>query len=228
MYTNADVLVEYNNKQELFSGYVQDYYIDPVTNKLDCIVLKNTFKFISIDNDKTEDIEKSIELNENIYESHKVLFHKKVFKKYIPGDIMTIFNEKILNINLTYIEQVLSYSERKRGIKIFINFIYYLLFFIFIISPWIFQYDIIATLKRKIIISVLLINLLVLIKNYILELLKLNEKPEGLFTFITGLIFFSIPFLWFFKFSNAWITSIIVVVYLAILVSIINRFKPKG
>lgn len=227
LYTNADVLLEYNNKQELFSGYVQDYYIDPITNKLDCIVLKNTFKFITLDNDKSEDIERSIQSNENIYEVHKVLGSKKVFKKYIPGDIMTIFSEKILNLNLTYIEQVLSYSERKRGLKGFINFIYYLLFFIFIISPWIFQYNIIATIIRKVVFSFVLIILITFIKNYIFEILKFKDKTDTFLIFISKIIFYSISFFWLFKILNAWQTSIVMLFWLIIITFLIAKFKPK-
>lgn len=227
LYTNADVLVEYNNKQELFSGYVQDYYIDPITNKLDCIVLKNTFKFIAIDNDKSEDIERSIQSKENIYEVHKVLGSKKVYKKYIPGDIMTIFSEKILNLNLTYIEQVLSYSERKRGLKGFINFSYYLFFSVFIIFPWIFQYNIIATIIRKVVFSFVLIILITFIKNYIFEILKFKDKTDTFLIFISKIIFYSISFFWLFKILNAWQTSIVMLFWLIIITFLIAKFKPK-
>ena len=214
LFTSADVLIENKDKTELFSGYVQNYYTDFSTNKLDCIILKNAYKFITVDNDKNIDIEKSIIANENIYEKHKEYSNKTIYKKYIPGDIIALFNDRIININFTYVEQVLDQNERK---KAFINIIYYILFAAIIITPWLIQHELIATLKRKIIISLISYNILVLLRNYLFELLKLIEKPLGFKNFISGILFSIIPLLWFFKFLNGWWTIVIICLYFLIL-----------
>ncbi len=227
LYTNADIMLEVNGKTELYSGYVQNYYIDSVTNKLDCIVLKNAYKFIVVENEKNLDIEESINRQENIYEVHKTYKDKKIYKKNIPGDIFTISNEKIINLNLTYVEKVITNNDRKRKLKLLINSIYFAFFLIISIFPWIIKHDLIITFKRKIIISMVLINIIILLKGYLFEVLNLKEKREGFLIFITGLIFFSIPFLWFFKLLNGWITFGVMIFYLIFITIIIEKINPK-
>jgi len=224
LYTNADVLIEVNGKTELYSGYVHNYFIDPLTNKLDCIILKNAYKFVSIDNDKNQDIESSIDNNENIFERHRVYTNKTIYKKNIPGDILTLFNDRIVNINLTYVEQVLNLYDRKKST---INIFFHILNVAVILSPWLFKFELTTTLKRKIIIIYLLTNLLLLTKNYLFELLKLTDEKTGLKNFILAILFFTIPLLWFFKILNIWYTSGLLTLYFFVLVFIFGFFDKK-
>ena len=224
LYTNADVLIECKDKTELYSGYVQNYFIDPLTNKLNCIILKDAYKFISILNTKNQDIEASIEKNENVYERHKVYSDKVVYKKYIPGDILTLFDDRIININLTYVEQVLNLNERRRT---FINSVYYIILSLIVFIPWLIQYDLILTLKRKIIIGLIGYLTLISIKNYLLELLNLIDKPLGFKNFILSLILFNIPLLWFFKIINVWWTTLIIFIFFLFMASLIGNSKKQ-
>lgn len=222
LYTNADVLIECKDKTELFSGYVQNYFIDPLTNKLNCIILKDAYKFITIANTENKDIETSIKNNENIYERHKTYSDKVVYKKYIPGDILTLFDDRIININLTYVEQVLNLKERKTA---FINAFYYIILTIILFTPWIIQDDFILTFKRKIIISFIGYLTLITIRNYLFELLNLIEKPLGLKNFIFGIILYNIPLLWFFKILNVWWTLLVIFSFFLFMVIIHSKEK---
>ena len=224
LYTNADVLIECKDKTELYSGYVQNYFIDPLTNKLNCIILKDAYKFITILNTKNQDFETSIEKNENIYERHKNYSEKVVYKKYIPGDILTLFDDRIININLTYVEQVLDLKERKR---VFINSFYYVILSIITFTPWLIQHDLILTLKRKIIISLIGYFTLISIKNYLLELLNLMEKPVGFKTFILVIILFNIPLLWFFKILNVWWTILVIILFFLFMVTLLGNSEKE-
>jgi len=224
LYTNADVLIEVNGKTELYSGYLHNYFTDPATNKLECIVLKNAYKFISVDKDKNQDIELSIEQNENIFIRHKIYTNKTIYKKNIPGDVLTLSNDRIININMTYVEQVLNLNARRKSI---INIFFYILNVIVILSPWLFKFELTATLKRKVIIIYLLTNLLLLSKNYLFELLKLTDKKTGLKNFILAILFFTIPLLWFFKIWNIWYTSGLLTLYFFVLVFIFGFFDKK-
>lgn len=215
LYTNADVLIECKDKTELYSGYVQNYFIDPISNKLNCIILKDAYKFITIINTKNQDIETSIENGEKVYERHKIYSDKVVYKKYIPGDILTLFDERIININLTYVEQVLNLKEKRRA---FINFFYYIILTIIIFTPWLIQHELILTIKRKIIISIVGYFTLISLRNYLFELLGLIEKPLGFKNFIFAIILFNIPLLWFFKIINAWWTLLIIFLFFLLMV----------
>lgn len=224
LYTNADVLIEANGKTELYSGYVHNYFTDPVTNKLDCIILKNAYKFITVENSRNQDIELSINKNENTFERHKVYTDKTVYKKYIPGDVLTLFNDRIININMTYVEQVLNLNARKKSI---INIIFYISNVIIILSPWLFKFELTTTIKRKIVISFICYNLLNFIRKYLFELLKLTDQKMGFKIFFLGLIFFAIPLLWFFKILNVWYTTSLLTTYFLILIYIFDDSEKK-
>lgn len=225
LYTNADILIECKDKTELYSGYVQNYFIDPLTNRLNCIILKDAYKFISILNTRNQDIETSIENEENVYERHKVYSDKVVYKKNIPGDILTLFDDRIININLTYVEQVLNLKERRQA---FINSFYYIILTVIVLTPWIIQHDLILTVKRKIIISLIGYLTLISIRNYLLELLNLIDKPLGFKNFILGVILFNIPLLWFFKILNVWWTLLIFFLFFLFMVIILNYSKKQA
>lgn len=222
LYTNADVLIECKEKTELYSGYVQNYFIDPLSNKLNCIILKDAYKFVSIENDKNKDIEESIKKQENIYEIHRVYSDKTVYKKYIPGDILTLFDSRIININLTYVEQVVNLKQRK---QVIVNLSYYIILTVIAITPWLIQHDLIFTIKRKIIISFVGYSILVSTKNYLLELLNLNNNPIGFKRYFLGLMFFCIPFLWFFKILSAWWTIIGIFLFFFIMTLLLGESK---
>jgi hypothetical protein len=224
LYTNADVLIECKDKTELYSGYVQNYFIDPLTNRLNCIILKDAYKFISILNTRNQDIETSIKNEENVYERHKVYSDKVVYKKYIPGDILTLFDDRIININLTYVEQVLNLKERRQA---FINSLYYIILTVIALTPWIIQHDLILTVKRKIIISLIGYLTLISIRNYLLELLNLNDKPLGFKNFFLGIILYNIPLLWFFKILNVWWTLLMIFLFFLFMVIILSDSKKQ-
>lgn len=225
LYTNADILIECKEKTELYSGYVQNYFIDPLTNKLNCIILKDAYKFISILNAKNQDIEASIEKNENVYERHKIYSDKVVYKKYIPGDILTLFDDRIININLTYVEQVLNLKERK---KAFINSFYYIFLTVIIFAPWLIEYDLLQTVKRKVIIGLIGYITLISVRNYLLELLKINDKPIGFKNFIFGIILYNIPLLWFFKILNVWWVLLVILLFFILIAIIVGDTKKNN
>lgn len=224
LYTNADVLIDGKEKPELYSGYVQNYFIDSLTNKLSCIILKDAYKFISIPNNHNSDIETSINNNENIYERHKIYSEKTIYKKYIPGDILTLFDDRIININLTYVEQVIDQKQRKQDL---INYTYYFLLTIITFTPWLIQHELIFTFKRKIIIGLVGFWILNNIRNYLLGILRLTENRLNFKDFILSIIFYCIPLLWFFKILSYKITILIIAIYLIIMVLLLGN-KEKS
>lgn len=224
LYTNADVLIEGNDKTELYSGYVQNYFTDTITNKLNCIILKKAYKFISIDNDNKEDVETSIRNNENIYELHREYKDKTIYKKYIPGDILTLFDDRIININLTYVEQVINPKQKRQAI---INSIYYVLVSFCLFTPWLIQHDLISTFKRKLIIGLIGLWIFTNIKNYLLNLLKLTEKQFTFKDFALSLIFYSLPLLWFLKIINYKLTFLVMVIYFIIMIILLGGKKER-
>jgi hypothetical protein len=151
-----------------------------------------------------------------------VYSNKIVYKKYIPGDILTLFDDRIININLTYVEQVLNLKEKRRA---FINSFYYIILTIIVFAPWLIQNDLILTLKRKIIIIIICYFILISIRNYLLELLNLIEKPLGFKNFIFALILFNIPLLWFFKILNVWWTLLAIFLFFIFMVIILSNTK---
>ncbi|NHM03285.1 hypothetical protein [Flavobacterium celericrescens] len=228
LYTQADVLVQTNEKNELYGGYLHNFYTDASTNKLECIVLRDAYKFITKDVNDCEDIEQEIKDGKSDYEVYKKYKEKTVFKKNIKGDILTLFNENIININLTYVELVKSNLERISNIKNVIVFTFYLILALTIIIPWIIDHDLVFTIKRKIIISFLFFCYLTFIKNYLFEVFKIKNKNNGIKNFFLGFIFFLIPLLWFFKIMTAWKVLGLLVLYFLILTGFINNNKTKS
>ena len=224
LYTNADVLIECKDKTELYSGYVQNYFIDPLTNKLNCIILKDAYKFISVLKSENQDIEVSIKNEENVYERHRVYSDKVVYKKNIPGDILTLFDDRIININLTYVEQVLNVKEKRQA---FVNSFYYVLLAVIVFAPWLIEYDLLQTIKRKVIVGLIGYLTLISLRNYLLELLGIKGNPLGFKNFFLGVILYNLPLLWFFKIINVWLTLLVVFLFFVFMVIILSKEKKE-
>jgi hypothetical protein len=87
-FTMADVLVDTNDGNKLYSGVVRDYQLKSNTNtELSLIVLSDVYRYNKLDNNKTE-------------------------AKSIPGELLIVNCDNLLNINLTY-----SYNKNEKAIN---------------------------------------------------------------------------------------------------------------
>ncbi|MCC5923117.1 MAG: hypothetical protein JJT77_04975 [Crocinitomicaceae bacterium] len=100
----ADILVEGNDGQKLYSGYLIDYDLNPKDiHALDKVYLKYAYRYRSARED----------------DDSKMII-RKTAKVPIPGDIFILNTDSIISMNLTFvptpIEQIEKKNERKNSI----------------------------------------------------------------------------------------------------------------
>ncbi len=100
--TTVDIKLQYGDETELVSGDLSTYQLE--NNKLQCIVLKNPYKFLSKNATEAKDILSSIKTGSTEFAVHKEYGDTFIFKKYIPGDFFTVYYEHIVNINFTFVK----------------------------------------------------------------------------------------------------------------------------
>lgn len=201
--TFVDVLVKSTSKEELYRGRLNNVILDK-EDKLENIVLSNTYKFVSIDktdNDKIENVEESIRKNENIFFLHRDYLNKIVYKKSIDGNLLVLSKENIININFTYVKTSNNIKYWKRYFFDILRILNLLLIVGLVILPFLqVKYSYLQTIGSKIIFSITTSFIATLILNLIGEKLKIRSTKVDTTLIDAFFIFamFSTPYLWVF------------------------------
>lgn len=205
--TFIDVLVKNNTKDELYRGLLNNVILDK-EDKLENIVLSNTYKFVSIDKtekEKMEDVKQSIQNNENIFTLHKDYLNRTVYKKSIDGNLLVLPKENIININFTYVKTSNKVKYWKRYFFDILRIANLLLIVGLVILPFLqLKYSYLQSIGSKIVFSITTSFIAVLILNLVGE--KLEIKTTKVKTTFLDAIFifaiFSTPYLWVFGISS--------------------------
>lgn len=211
--TFIDVLAKNNTKEELYRGILNNIILDK-DDKLENIVLSNTYKFISIEKIETEKIdaiEESITNEENIFTLHREYSNKKVYKKSIDGNLLVLANENIININFTYVKTSNKVKYWKSLFYDFLKILYLISFVGLVLLPFFkIKVSYFESIWNKIIFSLTTSLVLIILLNLIGELLKIktveNKTSNKDVLFI--LLLFSTPYLWFFKILSGGLTFV--------------------
>jgi hypothetical protein len=199
-YTIADVLVENNDGNWLYKGRVEDYFITK-ENKLDTLILSNALRF-----------------KKN---------GSKVEEKIIPGHILCLKYENIININLTNIKEKKSSNRYFQKLSQALALAFTLIIIGLVVLIFLDIKSFIELWYKKIgfsVISILILGVVYsIINNKILGELKTKLLKDNLVV----LIFLSLSYLWIFNFLSFWITFSISFVYLVILTLIKSNSKKN-
>ncbi len=233
-FTLADILISGKNGDELISGTLYKYHINN-DNKLECIVLTQAYKYKKIEKADAAEALTSIAKNEGIYEIHKETSTHYIFKRFISGNLLTIFNENIQNINLTYVRQINNSNNLiifKKYLYWIINVLYYLSILIIFFIPWIDLAHVdLNSIPKKIVFLVFTYMFLTSWVGYINQLLGVRTSNKNSFLrTLTGTILLSIPNLWAFSLINIWQMIGLFVSFFIIIVAITayREIKHQG
>lgn len=207
-YTLADILTETNEGNKLYTGIVNDYFLNPNTGELEVIILRDVKRYKKIKSKRTG-LERTILVN-------------------IPGDNFCIEKNRILNMNFSYISELKSNRPFYKGLSIFFN----ILLIISLISLGVLMFvnnDVVYLNRwyRKVTFficsSVFLLIFKEYFENFIRGQFKSKFKIEDLNLFLT----FSIPYLWIFNFISWYMVIIIQFVSILLLSLFINKDTKK-
>lgn len=224
--TFVDVLLKSDDKDVLYTGILNNFILNS-DDRLENIVLSNAYKFLSVsDKEKIKAIELSIKEKENIYIKHKEYEDRVIYKKSIDGNLLVLSNDKILNINFTYVKTSNKINTYKRYFFKFIYVLYIVAFFGLIILPFIqFEVYFLNTILKKITFSITVVSLMTYLINLLSRLLKIRTFKTKLkfvdFIFLTA--FMSSPLLYVFNISSSGWTFFLALLILFIYAGISNR-----
>lgn len=142
--TEADILIETNKGDKLYSGVVSDYFID-MSFKLQTIILSNAKRY-------KKDVNGNLEI------------------KSIPGHNFILNSERVLNINLTYVYQLKEQSSRFKIIENIIGSLFFIIWVAFFVSvifldSQIFNLSILGKISLLFFVSVPLLQLSAILTN---------------------------------------------------------------
>lgn len=227
--TFVDVLVKNNAKDELYRGILNNFILDK-DDKLENIVLSNTYKFVSIEKTETkkiDSIDQSIENNENIFTLHRDYLDKKVYKKSIDGNLLVLSKENIININFTYVKTSNKVKYWKGLFYDFLRITHLLLIVGLVILPFLqVKFSYFESIGSKIIFSLTTSLLTMIILNFIGEILKIKSRKTNYKDLLFILILFSTPYLWIFHIlTGLWTLASFFL--LIIVFAFLQNNKPK-
>lgn len=181
--TKVDALVNDGEKNIIYSGDLSDYYIEPSNNKLDTIILKNTYKKIpNVIEDCNYDIPTGI--------------------RYIPGNAMCIQNDKIINLNITHFTIERRFRYIKKIIWAIASVINVLMWPLMICFFWVDLKGLgIKNIESMYFVKKILIVILALFNSYQIKrligtILGIEELDIPILTFIAIILYMNIPFIW--------------------------------
>ncbi|HIC8755750.1 hypothetical protein [Elizabethkingia anophelis] len=183
--TKIDALVNDGEKNIIYSGELSDYYIEPSNNKLDTILLKNAYKKVP-----------------NHIENCNYDVGTDV--RYIPGNVICLQNDKIINLNITHFTIDRRFGFIKKIIWAITNIINVLMWPLMICFFWVDLKDLgiknIESLYflKKIIFVILILFNAYQIKRLIGIIMKIESSDIPVFKFIIIIFYINIPFIWVF------------------------------
>ncbi len=229
--TFVDVLVKNTPKDELYRGRLNNVILDK-DDKLENIVLSNTYKFVSIektDNQKIEDIETSISNEENIFTLHRDYTNRVVYKKSIDGNLLVLSKENIININFTYVKTSNNVKLWKRYSFDFLRIANLLLLIGLLILPFLqVKYSYLNSIGSKIVFSIttsFIATLILKLAGEKLEIINTKTKTSIVDAFfIFGIV--STPYLWVFDILSG-LGTIAAFFLLLLVYAVVQFFQEK-
>lgn len=197
-YTLVDVLVETNEGNKLYSGIIKDYFLSPSNGELEVIVLKDVKRY------------KKLELEDNSIET---------VPREIPGDNFCIEKSRILNLNFSYVSELKESNRFYKGIKIILNIIYILSLIIIGVLMFVSKdFEYLFNIPRKITFFICSIFIILILREYLENLLTGRFISKFKLEDINLVLFFSVPYIWIFNFIE-WYVVIIIQFLLLLLLS---------
>ncbi|WP_298246103.1 hypothetical protein [uncultured Christiangramia sp.] len=207
-FTEADVLVDTNNDSKLYSGKVIDYFLSQKDNQLETIVLSGVKRYKKIFNEEGK--------------------HISTEPRFVPGDNFCIGNDKILNLNLTYVYEDKSENILYKRLRVLVDITYVLGLLALVLILYLdLDWALVSTVTKKFIFFILswliLDNFLRLMKVIINGQTK-NLKLENLLVYVI----FIIPYLWLLNIIEWWGIIIFEIVAFMIVGFILNPNRKKN
>ncbi|WP_306012444.1 MULTISPECIES: hypothetical protein [unclassified Allomuricauda] len=208
-YTDADILVDQNGKAKMYSGKISDYFINSETNELESIFLEDTNRYKFNDDGDYELVP-------------------------IPGHTFYIPFNRMLNMNLTYVNREKNQSWIRNAVWWFIEISYYGLIFILVS---IFFLEDLPLIKLNSILDkigfyintwVLLAILKAIFQNLVSPI-ELSKSNATLTTNIIGVVVSLIQYLWVFDFYGFFpVLGFTVIVFFILVVKFVKVEKVEG
>lgn len=175
-YTIADVLVDTGESSKLYSGRVKNYYLASDSNRFQTILLCDVLRYKK-DGDSTITTE-------------------------IPGHNFLIEQDRILNINFTYVYESKTANKSFRRQNAFVNIISVIAFFLIVSLLFVDGINIyFSTILRKIVFVVFALVAISLLNDYLKLILSRQwSRLKRSDTF--NIIFSLLPFLWIFNVTS--------------------------
>ena len=200
-YTLVDVLIDTGEGNKLYSGKLENYYLNHDNNQLQTIVLSSV----------------------NKYKKNK----KNVERIQIPGHNFVVERDKILNVNFTYIFEE---KSKVIGYKIVYSIINLLCIVGFVFSILSLFYSInevyTSTFLRKGI-FILCAGILILLIQELFKLLISKQWSKFELVHLYVFILFTVPFLWIYNFFSWYIVLSILFGFLIIVSIIVSAFSEE-
>ena len=200
-YTLVDVLIDTGEGNKLYSGKLENYYLNHDNNQLQTIVLSSV----------------------NKYKKNK----KNVERIQIPGHNFVVERDKILNVNFTYIFEE---KSKVIGYKIVYSIINLLCIVGFVFSILSLFYSInevyTSTFLRKGI-FILCAGILILLIQELSKLLISKQWSKFELVHLYVFISFTVPFLWIYNFFSWYIVLSILFGFLIIVSIIVSAFSEE-
>lgn len=174
-YTMVDVLIDTGSDSKLYSGYLENYYINHNDNHLQTITLSNVKRYKKDDDGKVK-------------------------IKDIPGDHFIIEKERILNLNFTYIFQKKDKSSWYKSVYTIINFFCLLAFISLTVSLFFSSINIYTSTILRGIVFFVCGSVLIIVGNNMLKKVVSRQFSTLQWTHLWIIIMFSAPYLWIFNF----------------------------
>jgi len=207
-YTEADVLVQHEGESKMYSGKISDYYINPNNNQLESVFLEDTVRYRFKDSGEYDLVP-------------------------IPGHTFCIPFERVLNMNLTYVNKKKGSSWWLNAIWWFLQILYYSV--VFTLVSFLFLEDLSFLPFESIIYKLSFClnswTMVLWLKTIFQNLLPLKDKEleKGWFPpYLIGLAMGFIQFLWIFKIYTFWSTfGFAVIVFFIMTVAFVKVEKKE-
>ncbi|MDO4763530.1 MAG: hypothetical protein Q4A00_04020 [Flavobacteriaceae bacterium] len=200
-YTTADVLIDTPDGNKLYSGKLENYYLNHDTNQLQTIILSDVTRY------KKEE--------------------KETLIKNVPGHHFVIEKDKILNLNFTYIFEDKNKAIWYKRLNYFLNALSTIVFVGAILSLF-FSINAVytSTILRKFFFLVCSLIIILSIKD-ILKYCLSGQWSKLKIEFLWVVILFSLPFLWIYNILE-WYIVLGGNIFLFFIFSFINQKKDKN
>ena len=199
-YTLVDVLIDTGEGNKLYSGKLENYYLNHDNNQLQTIVLSSVNKY---------------KKNE-----------KNVERIQIPGHNFVVERDKILNVNFTYVFEEKSKFIGYKLLYWVINILSVVTFIFSILSLFYSINEVYTSTFLRKGAFILCTGVLILLIQELSKLLISKQWSKFDWVYLLILIFFGLPLFWIYNIYS-WRTVLIMEICVFIFVSIFSEEKNK-